>query len=290
MSGSLLTDELGPRGRRLTLIASLVSLVVLAALVWIGIQRLADNGQLDGDKWEPLSEWAVLRFLLEGLINTLRVALVAMVIASIVGGVMALGRLSRRRVVRLLATAYVEFFRGFPLLLLILFSVFGLQAQGIDVSTYAALVLALAAYNSSIIAEIIRAGIRSLDRGQGEAGRAMGLSEGQVMRVIVLPQALRRMIPALVGQLVVLLKDTSLGYFVLYEELLRRGQITGTFDQNLLQVLFVVALMYIGVNMTLSQFARRLEVRQQRRYRAGAMAVAGTEDLTALAVSAGPKP
>jgi glutamate transport system permease protein len=285
MSGSsLLIDELGPRGRRRALVATVVSLLALAALVAVGVGRLADNGQLDGDLWSPFTEWAVWRFLLEGLVNTLRVAVVSMVLAMVVGTMMALGRLSRRRPVRLLAGLYVELFRGFPLLLLILFSVFGLRAQGIDVSTYTALVLALSAYNSAVLAEIVRSGVRSLDRGQTEAALAVGLSDGQAMRIVVLPQALRRMVPALVGQLVVLLKDTSLGFFVQYEELLRRAQISGTFDGNLLQAIVVVAVVYVLVNMVLSQVARRLEVRQQRRYRAGTMAV-GTEELTVLAAS-----
>jgi len=285
VTASPLTDVLGPRGRRRVLVASVLAAAGVAAVLVVAGRRLADNGQLESEQWRPFTEWAVLRFLLQGLANTLKAASVAMVLALVVGGVMALGRLSRRRPVRWAAGAYVEFFRGFPLLLLILFSVFGLRAQGIDISTYTALVLALAAYNSAVIAEIVRAGIRSLDRGQGEAASAVGLTHAQAMRLVILPQAIYRMIPALVGQVVVLLKDTSLGFFVQYEELLRRGQLSGNYDRNLLQALVVVALLYITVNMGLSQFARRLEIRQQRRYRAGRIAVPGVEDLTALAVS-----
>jgi glutamate transport system permease protein len=281
MSASPLTDALGPRGRRRALIASIVAVAAAGALLFVGIRRFADNGQLDGDRWRPFTEWAVLRFLLLGLVNTLKVAVVAMVLALLVGGVMALGRLSRRTVVRLAASVYVELFRGFPLLLLILFAVFGLRSQGVHISTYTALVLALSAYNSSVLAEIIRAGILSLDRGQREAAIALGLTEGQAMRLVVLPQAVRRMVPALVSQLVVLLKDTSLGFAVQYEELLRRGQLSGSFDGNLLQAIMVVAAMYITVNMTLSQVARRLEVRQQRRY--GRTRVAAVTELAVVA-------
>lgn len=285
MTDSPLTDVLGPRGRRRVLVASLVATLGVLALLAVAVQRLADNGQLEGDKWRPFTEWLVWKFLLGGLVNTVQAAAAAMVLALAIGGIMALGRLSRRRPLRWLAGAYVEFFRGFPLLLLILFSVFGLRAQGFDISTYTALVLALAAYNSAVIAEIIRAGILSLDRGQGEAAAAIGLRHGQAMRLVILPQALYRMIPALVGQIVVLLKDTSLGFFIQYEELLRRGQLSGNFDRNLLQAIVVVAVVYIVVNMALSQLARRLEVRQQRRYRAGSIRVAGGEDLTTMAVS-----
>jgi glutamate transport system permease protein len=283
VTAPVLADALGPRGRRRVLVASFVATVALAAVVLVGLQRLSDSGQLDADRWRPLTEWAVLRFLLLGLVNTIKAAAVAMVLALAVGGLMALGRLARNAPVRWLAGAYVEFFRGFPLLVLILFSVFGLRSQGIDISTYRALVLALAIYNSAVLAEIFRAGILSLDRGQSEAAAAVGLRYWQGMRHVILPQALRRMIPAIVSQVVTLLKDTSLGFFIQYDELLRRGQISGQYDRNLLQSLIAVAAMYIAVNFALSRVARRLEVRQRRRYRAGGVAVGGIEDLAVLA-------
>ena len=283
MTAPVIGDVLGPRGRRRVLIASIATAVAVAAVVAVGIQRFADNGQLESEKWKPFTEWEVLRFLLVGLVNTVKAAAAAMVLALLIGGAMALGRLARNAPVRWLAGAYVEFFRGFPLLLLILFSVFGLRSQGIDISTYRALVLALAVYNSAVLAEIFRAGILSLDRGQGEAAAAIGLRHWQSMRFVILPQALRRMIPAIVSQMVTLLKDTSLGFFIQYEELLRRGQLSGNFDRNLLQALMLVAAMYISVNLALSRLARRLEVRQRRRYGAGRIDVTGVEDLAVLA-------
>ncbi|MGD9798263.1 MAG: amino acid ABC transporter permease, partial [Acidimicrobiia bacterium] len=227
MSQSLLTDRLGPKGRRRTWIASAVAMALIAAGVVVAVRRFADNGQLEGEKWEPLTEWDVLRFLLGGLGNTLRVAVLAMVAALAVGLVLALGRLAPSRVLRWAAGAYVEFFRSLPLLLLLLFCVFGLRSRGVDISNYTALVLALSIYNAAILAEVFRAGILSIDRGQTEAAQAVGLSRGEVMRLVVLPQALRRMAPAIVNQLVTLLKDTSLGFFIQYEELLRRGQLSG---------------------------------------------------------------
>jgi glutamate transport system permease protein len=282
MSAVTLGDELGPRGRRRVRIASIACALALAALVAVLVGRFADRGQLDGERWEPFTSWVTLRFLLEGLINTLKVAAVAMVLALAAGGLLALGRLSHTAPVRWLSRLYVEFFRGFPLLVLVLFSVFGLRSLGYDISTYAALVLALAVYNSAVLAEIMRAGILSLDRGQSEAAAALGLRYWQGMRLVVLPQALRRMSPAIVSQAVTLLKDTSLGFFVQYEELLRRGQISGQYDQNLLQALIVVAAMYIAVNLTLSRIAHRLEIRQRRRFRAGRIQVTGSEDLAVL--------
>jgi glutamate transport system permease protein len=283
MTAPVIADALGPRGRRRVLMGSIVAAIALAAVIAVGIQRLADSGQLDGERWEPLTEWLVIKFLLLGLVNTVKAAGVAMVLALALGGVLAIGRLARNRPVRWAAGAYVEFFRGFPLLMLLLYCVFGLRAQGVDISTYRALVLALTLYNSAVLAEVIRAGILSLDRGQHEAAAAIGLRDWQGMRHVVLPQALRRMTPALVSQSVTLLKDTSLGFFVQYEELLRRGQVAGQFDRNLLQSLVAVAVLYIGVNLVLSRVARRLELRQRRRYHAGGIDVAGVEDLSAMA-------
>lgn len=285
MSGALLVDALGPRGRRRTLVASILAGAVIAAGAVVAVRRFGDNGQLAGSKWEPLTEWDVQRFLLGGLGNTLRVALLAMAIALAVGLVMALGRLAPSRVLRWGAGAYVEFFRSLPLLLLVLFSVYGLRAQGVDISGYSALVLALSVYNAAILAEIYRAGILSIDRGQSEAAAAIGLGPGQALRLILLPQAIRRMSPAIVNQLVTLLKDTSLGFFIQYEELLRRGQLSGAFDHNLLQAVIGVAALYIAVNFVLSSFARWLEARQRRRLGGGAgLAVAGAEDLVAGSV------
>jgi glutamate transport system permease protein len=138
-----------------------------------------------------------------------------------------------------------------------------------------------------MLGEIFRAGILSLDRGQSEAAYAVGLTYWQAMFLVIIPQAARRMIPAIVSQLITLLKDTSLGFVITYEELLRRSRSTGEFFKNPLQTTVFVALIYIAVNFVLSRIARWLEVRQRRRLGAGAITVAGVEDLAAVSVVAG---
>ena len=286
MTAPLLADALGPRGRRRVLVASAVSGLAILALVAVAVVRLADKDQLTAAKWEPLTRWTTLRFLLTGLWFTLKAAAAAMVLAIAVGGLAALGRLARNPLVRWLAGAYVEFFRAVPLLLLILFSFLALPKYGLHVSRFWYLVLALVAYNGAVLGEIFRSGILSLDRGQSEAALALGLSYRQTMRLVVLPQALRRMVPAIVSQLVTLLKDTSLGSVISYEELLRRGQLTGEAFHDLLQALVLVAAFYMLVNFTLSRLAARLEVRQRRRLRAGAISVAGIEDLAVVRAAA----
>jgi glutamate transport system permease protein len=286
MTAPLLADALGPKGKRRVLIASVVCGLVIAAIVPVAVLRLADKGQLGASKWEPLTRWSVLRFLLGGLVQTLKVAAAAMVLAIAIGALLALARLSRGAVVRLPAVAYIEFFRGVPLLLLILFTAHGLPHYGIHLALFWYLVIALTAYNSAVLAEIFRSGILSLERGQSEAAFSLGLGYWQTMFFVVIPQAARRMVPAIVSQLVTLLKDTSLGYIIAYEELLRRGQSTGEFFGDPLQAVAFVAVMYIAVNFALSRVASRLEVRQRRRYRAGAISVTGAEDLAVVEAKA----
>lgn len=286
MTAPMLADALGPRGRRRVAAASVVAGVLVAGAVTVAGRRLSSTGQLDADLWEPLTQANVIRFFLGGLASTLQVALVAMVLAMTVGVVMALGRLARARPVRVVAGAYVEFFRAVPLLLLVLFAGLALPKYGVDLPVFWYLVLALVAYNSSVLGEIFRAGILSLERGQAEAAYSVGLSYWQAMRIVVIPQAARRMVPAIVSQLVTLLKDTSLGFVIAYPELLRRSRNSGEFFQNPLQSLCAAALVYIVVNLALSRLARRLEIRQRRRYRAGAIAVAGIEDLAVVGAQA----
>ncbi|CAA9545558.1 MAG: ABC transporter, permease protein (cluster 3, basic aa/glutamine/opines) [uncultured Thermoleophilia bacterium] len=285
---AVLYDTLGPRGRLRVRIASIVCGVLLAALVLLAIVRLEERGQFEPDLWQPFGEWVTWRSLLEGLQATLAAAAVAMALAAPIGLAMALGRLSLNRPTRWLAGGYVELFRAVPLLLFIYFAALGLPRYGIELSAFWYLVLPLVVYNSAVLGEIFRAGILSLDRGQGEAALAIGMTYWQSMLLVVVPQAVRRMVPALVSQLVTLLKDTSLGFVIPYAELLRTGQINGQFYGNLLQMTTVVALIYVAVNVSLGRVAVRLERRQARRYgSAGPHAVLGESDVALLAARAG---
>ncbi|HEX7277440.1 MAG TPA: amino acid ABC transporter permease [Acidimicrobiales bacterium] len=286
MTAPVLADALGPRGRRQARVASVVAAVVIIGLAVLFIRRLQDRGQFDPDLWRPFSIWLAWRFLLIGLLTTLKVAGLAMGMALVLGTLLALARLARSFLVRLPAVIFVEFFRGLPLYVLILFCGFGLPDIDVDISKFQALVLGLTLYNSAILGEVFRAGILSLDRGQTEAAMAIGLGYWETMLLVVVPQAFRRMIPAIVSQLVTLLKDTSLGFVILVEELLRRAQLTGEFFGNPLQAYSIAAVMYIIVNYSLSRLARRLEIRQRRRYSAGAIQVTGVEDLAVVGAQA----
>jgi glutamate transport system permease protein len=275
VSDEFLGDALGPRGRRTTRIVTAITGAAIVAFIVVAITRLGDKGQLTQAKWEPFTTWPIQKFFLEGLRTTVEVSLVSMVGAMILGTFLALARLARTAPVRWLTTVFVEFFRGLPLVLLIFFCALGLPTYGLDLSVFWYVAIGLIVYNGAVLGEIFRAGILSLDRGQTEAAYSLGMGYWQAMMLVVIPQAARRMIPAIVSQLVTLLKDSSLGAAVAFEELLRRGRINGEFYQNMLQSLVVVAVLYIVVCFALSMLARRLEVRQRRRYKAGAIVVPG---------------
>jgi len=266
-------------------VATVVSLVAIAAVLVVAIMRFDENGQLKASLWRPLTQWSVLKFLFGGFVNTLKAAAVAMVLAIILGAVMALTRLGDHRAVRWPAVAYVEFFRALPLLLLIYFSFFALPPLGVHLRAFQALVLGLAIYNGAVLGEIFRAGILSLDRGQGEAALALGFTRRQAMTAVILPQAARRMAPAIVSQLITLLKDTALGVVIGYDDALARAKVVGTFSSNLLQSYIFVALCYIAVNLVLSRISHRLEA-QQRRLGAGPINVVGIDDLAVMSIQA----
>lgn len=286
MTAPVLSDALGPRARRRVRIASFVAAALLALVLFVAYRRLEDNGQFEWRLWEPFTQWSVVKYLLLGLVATLKAAGLGMAIAIVLGAALALMRLSLTAPVRWFAATWVEFFRGFPLLLLIFFAFFVLPEYDIDMTPFRALVLALSLYNGAMLGEIFRAGILSLDRGQSEAAYALGLTYWQTMFLVVIPQAARRMLPSIISQMVTLLKDTSLGFVISYEELLRRSRSTGEFFKNSLQVTLFVALMYILVNYALSRLAQWLEARQQRRYGATSIASAGAEDLAVVSVAA----
>ena len=266
MTTPVLYDLPGPRARRRVLISSIVGGLLLLVLIGLAARRLADNGQFEYALYEPfLTEPQLYERLLEGLTNTLKAAAYALVLAMLLGILLAFGRLSRRAFIRVPAVAVVEFFRGVPLLLLI----FGLFLSfpivlGVTLPALYALVIALTLYNGAVIAEIVRAGILAIPKGQTEAASALGLRRGQTLRLVLLPQAVRIMLPALISQLVVLLKDTSLGFVIGFPELLRTGQQLVQALNNPLQMYLAIAVIYIVINSLLSALANYVEGRQRR--------------------------
>lgn len=275
MSASVLYDLPGPAARRRHRIAGGVGALGVAVVLGLVGVRLAEEGQFEARTWEFLTVAGTYEAIWEGLVNTLRVAVVAVALSLAFGGLLAVGRLSRPALLRWPAIAIIEFFRAVPLLLLILFVFLGF---GNDIGRFWSLVAALVLYNGSVLAEVFRAGIQAVPRGQREAAYAIGLRDSQVMRLVLAPQAVRVMLPAIISQSVVALKDSALGLIIAYEELARVGRQLYVFYNNPLAVGVTIAAIYVVINYTLSRIAVMLEARQ-RRVRKGP-ATAATQAVT----------
>ncbi len=271
MAASVLFDAPGPRARIRNRLVTGVTVAVLAALVWVVIARLAGKGQLTAAKWKPFLTADLWRtYVLPGIQGTLTAAVLSIVLALVLGLLLGVGRLSPVAGVRWPCAVIVEFFRAVPVLIMMIFAYFLFALYDVFPSKYLALagvVTGLTLYNSAVIAEIVRAGVASLPRGQTEAASALGLRWGQTMRAILLPQAITSMLPVLVSQLVVVLKDTAIGYQITFVEMVRQGTVIGSTYGNYIPALIVIALLMISVNFALSAAATRLErrLRQSRR-------------------------
>jgi glutamate transport system permease protein len=271
-TASVLFDAPGPRARVRNRIVSAVTLVVVALVLWVIYSKLSSKGQLTSAKWEPFltaNLWKT--YVLPGIQGTLTAAAISIVLAMILGFLLGVGRLSHNGPIRWFCSVFVEFFRAVPVLIMMIFA-FALFAL-YDVFPSKQLALAgvitgLTLYNGAVIAEIVRAGVTSLPRGQAEAASALGLRWGQTMRAILLPQAITSMLPVLISQLVVVLKDTAIGYQITFVEMVRQGTQVGSAYGNYVPALIVIAVLMISVNFALSAAATRLEKRLRRSSRA----------------------
>ncbi|MGC0374401.1 amino acid ABC transporter permease [Streptomyces sp. SAI-229] len=283
---SVLYDAPGPKAKRRNLIFSVVFFVLLALLLWWVWQVLDDKGQLEWSLWKPFTtSEAWTTYLLPGLADTLKAAALAMVIALPLGAVLGIARMSDHRWVRIPAGAVVEFFRAIPVLLLMLFAN-EFFARSTDVTSedrpLYAVVTGLVLYNASVLAEVVRAGILALPKGQTEAAQAIGLRKSQTMSSILLPQAVTVMLPAIVSQLVVIVKDTALGGVMLgFTELLNSRATLAANYANVIPSFIVVAVIFIVLNFILTSFASWLEKRLRRSKRSTG-AVLGPEDVDDL--------
>ncbi len=267
MSSSVLYDLPGPRGKRRNVIIGILATAGIVALIGWVIYRFNATGQFEYRRWAQFEYQAVQTELLNGLVGTLKAAGIATVLALLFGAIFAAGRLSDHRFLRAPSTAVVELFRAIPLLILIFFGYYVPLQYGWSISNLWALVVGLTLYNGSVLAEIFRAGVNAVPRGQSEAAYAIGLRKGQVLRMILLPQAVRSMLPAIVSQIVVLLKDTALGFIITYPELLTVGKTIGgrlAFGFPYVPAYLVVAAIYIGICGMLSIFAWWLQRRLTR--------------------------
>ncbi|WP_030339562.1 amino acid ABC transporter permease [Streptomyces californicus] len=275
-----LYDIPGPVARRRHRLYGIAATVLIAALLgWI-VFLLFDTDQFTAQKWTPFEYKGIQELLLRGLGNTLKAFAYAAVLSLALGAVLAVGRLSEHRVLRWLSTVLVEFFRAMPVLVMIFFIFVALKVQPLP-----ALVAGLTLYNGSVLAEVFRTGINSVDRGQREAAYALGMRKTQVTTFVLAPQAIRAMLPTIISQLVVALKDTSLGYLITYEEFLHAGKLIASnldYDLPFIPVVMVISPIYIGLCMLLSWFATWVAKRERRNLKTRAAGVGPAEPGTLL--------
>ncbi|RCV48579.1 amino acid ABC transporter permease [Marinitenerispora sediminis] len=278
---SVLYDAPGPQARLRYNVYTFLTILGLLLVAWFVFVRMDEREQWEAEKWQPFFTsqlWTT--YVLPGLGGTLGAAAVAAVLALAFGMVFGIARLSDHVWVRIPAAVVVEFFRAIPLLIMIFFLMRGSWSLfGTSISTFWAVVLGLMFYNGSVLAEIVRAGIQSIPRGQSEAALSIGLRKGAVTRLILLPQAITAMLPAIIAQLVVLLKDTALGYVIGYSDLLNQWRNLSSAYINLIPAAIVIALIYIALNVALGYLATWLERRNQRSVRSQTKAVTGPAEV-----------
>lgn len=257
----------------------------------------------DSGNWEWLWTGNNFRFLLEGFLVNLEIAVIGIFLSMIFGLLLALMRISKRRAVSFVAGVWVDVWRNLPLILIILYLALAVPTswreaysdlipdffpEALQDELVLGALMGLVLYNSAVLCEIMRSGIQSLDRGQREAAASLGLTYTQQMRFVILPQGLRRMVPATVSQLITLNKDTTLVSIIAIQEVIgRAGNLTsasgffGGVPAPVLQVYLVVGMLFIGVNLALSRLSRRLEIRERERTGTTLERVSGLEDQVA---------
>lgn len=255
----------GPKTRRKMLVGTVISAALVALGAWAIVDRFYVTGQLEPRYWTFFLQLSTWRFLFDGFRGTLFVALTAGVISLALGMALMLGRVSGNRVLAGLCRAVTDFFRGVPSLLLIYFFFLVVPQYGIKMSSFWMLTLPVALAAAAVLAEVFRAGVNAVPRGQVEAAYSIGLTRWKVMRKIVLPQAIRYVIPSLISQLVVVVKDTTVAYVVSYPDLMQNGRVLITNYDALVSVYFVVSIIYVLLNYAINKasavVARRMGVK-----------------------------
>ena len=280
----VLYDAPGPRARRLNAVLTVVGVALFAVVLGTVVWRLNGAGQFAPSKWSVFSYTDIQTALFRAWWQTMKIALVAIGLSVALGAVLASLRLSPSKTLRWIAYGLVQLFRAPPVLLLMFWFFYGSRG---DIPVYWCGVLGLTVYNGAFIAEILRAGVEALPKGQKEAGLAIGLTEGQVLWTIQLPQAVRSMLPSLVSQIVVILKDTALIYIIGYSELLRWGTQLGSQYFNLIPAMIVIAVVYVGTNMVIAGIAKAVERRMGTKTAGKATIATNTAQMAASSAGGG---
>ncbi|AIY01488.1 hypothetical protein ART_1889 [Arthrobacter sp. PAMC 25486] len=266
---SVLFDVPGPKARTRNVYLNAVTLIVVVGIIAFILFRFYQSGQFTAQKWEVFTFPLVQETFLKAIGATLSAFAVGAVGSLVLGIVLAFGRLADSKWLSLPCYWFTEVFRAVPLLILMMIMYYGLPSAGVKgITPFIAVVVGLILYNGSVLAEVFRAGIESLPKGQREAGLAIGLTNGQALRSILLPQAIRAMLPVIISQLVVIMKDTALGFLITYNEILYYSAVLGSqgdFGFPVVPALMVAAVIYVGLCLILSGVAKFTEYKMSSR-------------------------
>lgn len=286
---SVLYDVPGPRAIRRNRILGILTVLVIAVGIGFVVYQFAQTGQFSAAKWRLFTFPLVQQKVLEAIGATLTAFGLAAILSLVLGFILAIGRLSQHAWVRVPVTLFIELFRAIPVLILMMIMYYGLPPLGLTfVTPLVAVVTGLTLYNGSVLAEIFRAGVESLPSGQKEAGYAIGLRKSGVMSLILFPQAIRAMMPVIISQLVVVLKDTALGFIVTFQELLYLAKFYGaqvTYGSPIIPATILFGTIYILLCLILAGVAKWVEVRTRRSPKIAKPTKGGDQDLEAAKTS-----
>ena len=259
-----LYEEPGPRTKRYTAVGTAISLAALAALAAAVVRQFYINGQLAPRYWTIFFRWTTWRFLGQGLLGTLRAAAMAGVVTFILGFILMTGRICNYRILRLIATAIIDFVRGVPTLLFIYFFFLVLPQLGIRLDAFWKVTLPVGISACGVVAEVLRSGVNAVPRGQKEAAYSLGMRETGIFLKVVFPQAIRYVIPALISELVIVVKDTTFAYVVNFPDLMQNAKVLISNYDAMLSVYLVAAVIYILINFLLNRLSDTIAKQRPR--------------------------
>lgn len=249
----VLYEPHGPKARRWIAVFTVISLAVIAALIAVVVRQFYVAGQLDVKYWSFFGKYTTWKFIGSGLAGTVKAALMAGVITFAAGMLLMLGRISKSKILRVISTVLIEFSRGVPTLLFIYFFFLIAPQFGMKLSAFFKIAVPVAISASGVVAEVLRSGVNAVPKGQSEAALSLGMSDDSAFFKIVFPQALRYVVPALISELVIVLKDTTFAYVVSYADMMQNAKVLISNYNAFLSVYLVVAVIYILINFLLNK-------------------------------------
>ena len=251
----ILYEPPGPKTRKRIAVATVISLIALAALLVVIVRQFYITGQLSAKYWSIFTRYTTWRFLGRGLAGTVKVALMSSVVTFAAGLVLMLGRISRSRILRGISTVLIEITRGIPTLLFIYFFFLLAPQFGLKLPAFWKITLPVSISAAGVVAEVLRSGVNAVPKGQTEAAISLGMRSGSVFFKIVFPQGFRYVIPALIAEIVIVLKDTTFAYVVNYADLMQNAKVLISNYDALLSVYLVAAVIYIIINYLLNKLS-----------------------------------